>query len=225
VTAYRWDTGVEAHAASRFVEGAFAVTSGTLANPRVDDDNHGRQMSGRVAFKPVIGLIVGASVSQGEFLTHTIKEFYETVYPGAHYRQRALGFDGEYSRGFWIVRGELIDSRWNLPVANRPYIENPLRATAGYVEAKYRFTPRFYGAGRVDHLTFSKVTGQFRTLEAPGAPTPWDAPVTRGELGGGVSLTRHLTARGSLQFNYRHGPIQFVARQRLYVAGQLSFWF
>jgi hypothetical protein len=225
VTSYRWDTGVEARAASRYVEGAFAVTSGTLANPRVDDDNHGRQLSGRVAFKPVIGLILGASVSRGEFLDHDIKQFYEPVFPGQHYRQRALGFDAEYSRGFWIVRGEVIDSRWNVPVANRPYIENPLRATAGYVEARYRFTPRYYGAARFDYLTFSKVTGINQTFEEPGVPTRWDAPVTRGEIGGGVFLTRHLTARGSLQFNYRHGPIQFVDRQRLYVAGQLSFWF
>ena len=225
ITAYRWDTGVEAHASSRYVDGAFAITSGTLANPRVDDDNHGRQLSGRVAFKPAVGLILGASLAQGEFLSNDIKTFYDPVFPGQHYRQRALGFDGEYSRGFWVVRGELIDSRWNLPAANLPYIENPLRATTGYVEAKYQITPRFYGAARVDHLTFSKVTGLRQTVEEPGQPTPWDAPVTRAELGGGVSLTRHLTARSSLQFNYRHGPILFVARQKLYLAGQLSFWF
>ena len=225
ITTYRWDTGVEAHAASRYVDGAVAFTSGTLANPRVDDDNQGRQMSGRVAVKPVIGLILGASVSRGEFLTHQVKDFYEPVFPGTNYRQRALGFDGEYSRGFWIVRGELIDSRWNLPAANQPYITNPLRATAGYVETRYRITPRYYAAARYDYLTFSKITGFRQTNAAPGQPTPWDAPVTRAELGGGVSITRHLTARASLQFNHRHGPIQFVARQRTYPAGQLSFWF
>ncbi|HEY7285563.1 MAG TPA: hypothetical protein VH497_08980, partial [Vicinamibacterales bacterium] len=34
-SAFRWDTGVEAHVDTTHVEGAFAVTAGTLSNPRV----------------------------------------------------------------------------------------------------------------------------------------------------------------------------------------------
>lgn len=225
ITAYRWDTGVEAHTATRLIDAAFAITSGTLSNPRVGDDNGGRQYSSRVAVKPVIGLIVGASASRGEFLSRAISSYYQPVFPDAHYQQRAVGLDAEYSRGFWIVRGELIHSRWNIPAANLPYIANPLRATAGYVEAKYRFTPRFYTAARLDHLTFSKITGEHQTVAAPGQPTPWDAPVSRAELAGGALITRHVTARMAVQFNRRSGPILFVARQRTYLAGQLSFTF
>src|SRR6478672_5609420 len=43
VSAYRWDTGVEARYGGDRVEAAVAVTAGTLANPRVGDDNDGRQ--------------------------------------------------------------------------------------------------------------------------------------------------------------------------------------
>jgi hypothetical protein len=229
ITAYKWDTGIEMRGTSHRVEGAFAVTSGTLANPRVDDDNKGRQLSGRVAVTPVVGLVVGASLARGEFLAHQIAEYYEPVFPGAHYQQRALGVDGEYSRGYWIVRGELIESRWTLPAANRPFITNPLRATAGYVEARYRITPRVFAATRVDHMTFSTITGVTQPLESaggvPGTPTPWDAPVTRIETGGGVQLTRHLTARGVVQWNWRERPVRFVGSQRTYLSGQLSFWF
>jgi hypothetical protein len=225
ITAYRWDTGVQAHAASRYVDGSFAVTSGTLANPRVDDDNDGRQLSGRIAFKPLVGLVLGASASRGEFLTRQVAQFYQNVLPDTHYRQRALGFDGEYSHGYWIVRGELIDSRWNLPAANRPFISNPLRATGGFIEAKYRITPRYYVAARVDRLTFSRVLGQTQPPDAAGQWTPWDAPVNRIETGGGVYLTRHLTGRGVLQYNWREGDVQFVTNQRFYASAQLSFWF
>src|SRR5215204_291324 len=72
VSAYRWDTGIQAHAAISAFDASFAITSGTLANPRVDDDNGGRQMAGRVAWKPLTGLAVGASASHGEFLTSQI---------------------------------------------------------------------------------------------------------------------------------------------------------
>jgi hypothetical protein len=225
MTAYRWDTGVQAHAASRYVDGSFAVTSGTLSNPRVDDDNNGRQLSGRVAFKPVVGLVVGVSAARGEFLTRQVEAFYKDVLPPTHYQQRALGLDGEYSRGHWIVRGELIDSRWNLPAANRPLISNPLRATGGFVESKYRLTPRYYVAARVDRLTFSRILGERQPAATAGQWTPWDAPVNRIESGGGVYLTRHLTGRGVLQYNWREGPVQFVSKQRFYASAQLSFWF
>ena len=69
VSAYRWDTGVQVRAAGDRVEGAVAVTAGTLANPRVDDDNSRPQVSGRVAWKPIVGLVLGASAAQGQFLT------------------------------------------------------------------------------------------------------------------------------------------------------------
>src|SRR5215471_1818367 len=72
VTAYRWDTGVEASYAGETVEGAFSVTSGTLSNPRVDDDNDGRQLAGRVAWHPAIGLTLGASGARGAFVDRAI---------------------------------------------------------------------------------------------------------------------------------------------------------
>jgi hypothetical protein len=225
VTAYRWDTGVEAHASSRYVDGAVAVTVGTLSNPRVDDDNDGKQVSARVAFKPAVGLILGASAASGDFLTKSLADFYEPALGKASYRQRTLGFDAEYSRGYWIVRSELIVTDWNIPAANRPLIDNPLRAAAAYVEGKYRLTPRYFVAARVDGMTFSKITGLKKPASAPGVPTPWDAPVGRIEAGGGVYLLRNLTARAVIQGNWRSGPVLFVNKEKYYVSGQLAFWF
>jgi hypothetical protein len=226
MTTYQWDTGVEAHAASRYVEGSFAVTSGTLANPRVDDDNDGRQYSGRVVFKPVVGLVIGGSVSQGEFLNRQITDTYNSLLgQNNHYQQRGLGLDAEYSRGYWIVRGELIDSRWNLPRINNPPIDRPLHATGGFLEGRYRLSPRYFVAGRVDRLTFTRILGAKQPASDPATWTPWDAPVNRVELGGGINFTRHVTGRGVLQYNWREGPVQFVSKQRFYSSAQLSYWF
>jgi hypothetical protein len=135
------------------------------------------------------------------------------------YAQRAYGIDGEYSRGYFMLRGELVQSRWNIPALNLPYIENPLTANAGYVEGRYRLTPRYFIAARGDRLTFSRITGQ-RLFG--GVPTPWDAPVTRIEGGGGVYILRNLVARAIVQRNLRDAG---RVTNRTYVSGQLSYWF
>jgi hypothetical protein len=219
VSAYRWDTGVEARYAAERVDLAVSLTSGTLSNPRVDDDNDGRQLAGRVAWHPAIGLTLGVSGARGAFLDRAIVDAYEPAL-GAHaYTQEAVGVDGEYSRGYWLVRGEAILSRWSIPKINMPFIDRPLGARTGYVEGRYRFTPRLFAAARVDGLAFSTITGQ-RLFD--GQPTQWDAPVKRVEVGGGVNLQRNLTLRGVVQHNWRDGG---RIHERTYVSAQLSYWF
>ena len=219
VSAYRWDTGVQARATGARAEAAVAVTVGTLSNPRVDDDNRGRQVSGRVAWKPVVGLVLGASAARGQFLTTTLEDGLAALTTRQTHAQRALGLDAEYSRGYWIVRGEAIESRWNLPGLAPPRIEAPLWARAAFVESRYRITPRFFAAARADRLTFSSIRGQ--RLFA-GAPTPWDAPVTRVEAGGGVYLQRNLTLRAVVQRNWRDAG---RVKKRTFVSSQFSYWF
>jgi len=219
VSAYRWDTGVQARVTGARTEAAVAVTVGTLSNPRVDDDNRGRQVSGRVAWKPVVGLVLGGSAARGQFLTTTLEDGLAALTARKAHAQSALGLDAEYSRGYWIVRGELIGSRWDLPGLAAPRIESPLWARAAFVETRYRITPRFFAAARADRLTFSSIQGQ--RLFA-GAPTPWDAPVTRVEAGGGVYLQRNLTLRGVVQRNWRDAG---RVKKRTFVSAQLSYWF
>ena len=218
-SAYRWDTGVEARYAAERIEAAVSVTSGTLSNPRVEDDNDGRQIAGRVAWHPVVGLTLGASGARGAFVNRAIVDAYEPWLGPHDYDQEAIGVDGEYSRGYWIVRGEAIFSRWTIPAINAPFIDRPLGARTGYIEGRYRFGPRVFAAARFDALSFSKITGQ-RVFD--GQPAQWDAPVSRIELGGGLNIQRNLTARGVVQHNWRDGG---RVQQRTYVSAQLSYWF
>ena len=46
VSAFRWDTGVQAHAKVGMVSATAAVTAGTVSNPLFSDDNQGRQFAG-----------------------------------------------------------------------------------------------------------------------------------------------------------------------------------
>ena len=60
------------------------------------------------------------------------------------------------------------------------------------------------------------------TGAATGAE-PWDAPVTRVEVGGGYSLQRNLVFKLSYQHDRRDGgPLE---RKATFVAAQLVYWF
>jgi len=216
VTAFRWDTGVEVRAAGHGFEVAGAITSGTLSNPRFDDDNDGKQIVGRVTWQPLVGLIVGGSAARGDFVDNAAVEAAGAGGDGP-FAQRAFGADVEYSRGYGIFRAEFVWTEWNVPRVQAPLIDRPLRANAGLVEGRYRVLPRLYIAARADWLDFSKIRGS----SFGGEPVEWDAPVQRVEAGGGWYFRRNLVGRLTWQRNWRDGG---RLREKSFVAGQLLFW-
>jgi hypothetical protein len=214
-SAFRWDTGIQVHASNALVEAAAAVTTGSLGNPLVRDDNAGKQIAGRVALHPAAGLVVGASGARGPFLARRAIRAAPPMTGDGSYTQTAVGADLEYSRDYYLVRLETIVSDWTLPVAGMPAIELPLRAVATLVEGRYKLHPRFYVAGRFDRLSFSTING------TTGADQ-WDAPVSRTEIGGGYSIQRNLQLKLSAQHNRRDGGRVRVVNIG---AAQLVFWF
>ncbi|HXH07241.1 MAG TPA: hypothetical protein VNI83_11690 [Vicinamibacterales bacterium] len=218
VTAFRWDTGVQVHAGDRAVQLAAAVTTGTLSSPRVRDDNGGKQVAARLELRPVFGLIAGLSAARGEWLSDAVQAMLPPGARGGDYTQQAFGVDLEYSRGHWLVRGETIVSAWRLPAVASPHIDGALVARATWAEGRYRLSPRFYAAARADRLDFSRLRG---TLFG-GAPTTWDAPVTRFEVGGGWYVQRNVIVKLVVQRNWRDGGRQ---RERTFVSAQAHYWF
>jgi hypothetical protein len=212
---FRWDTGVQVHAASDLVDATVSVTTGTLSNPLFTDDNSGRQLTGRLSVHPLPGLIVGASAARGPFVTATAARGAVGDGRDGEFTQTAWGGDVEYSRDYYLVRAETIFSEWRVPAVGRPTIDAPLRALASYLEGRYKIRPGFYLAARVDHVGFSEVTGS-------EGPETWDAPVTRIEFGGGYSIQRNLLLKASYQHNTRDGGR--VTTLNL-VAAQIVYWF
>lgn len=213
VSAFRWDTGVQAHWESRAVEVMGSVTAGTLAAPRSRDDNGGKQFSGRVAVRPVTGLVLGGSAARGEFLAEDVVDLLPD--PSGPHAQTAFGADGEYSRDHWLVRGELVWSRWNIPLITPQTIQD-LDALSGWIEGRYRITPRIVAAARFDRLGFSKVQA------GSGLMRTWDAGVRRFEADAGYYLQRNLMVRFAVQHNARDGG---RVRSRTYFSGQMAYWF
>jgi hypothetical protein len=208
VSAFQWDTGVQVSWKPGPLEVAAALTNGTLSNPRASDDNGGKQLSGRVAVTPAVGLVIGASASRGAWLARAVA-------PDSKPVQRALGADIEYSRDHWIVRSEIVWSRWSFPSALPPSNVRALDAVGSWVEGRYRATPRIFVAARADRLGFSKIAGTILTL-------PWDAPVQRLEVGIGYYVQRNLVLRATTQQNWRDAG---RVTKRTYLAGELAYWF
>jgi hypothetical protein len=213
ISGFRWDTGMQAHWEGRTVAITAGITTGTLSDPEVSDDNDGKQLSGRVMVRPATGLVVGASAARGEFLSKAVTRALPD-WSGSH-AQTAFGADAEYSRDHWLVRGELVWSRWNIPfVAQEAAVD--LDALGMWVEGRYRISPRVVVSTRLDHLGFS------RLLVAPGLSPTWDAPVTRIEADAGYYLQRNLILRMAVQHNERDGG---RVRSRTYFSGQVAYWF
>jgi hypothetical protein len=217
-SAFTWDTGIQAHAASEHAEITGSVTAGTVANPLFHDDNDGKLIALRGAVRPLPGLVVGASAARGAFVSTSAAD--RAIAAGApgdknDFTQTAWGGDVEYSRGYYLVRAEAVFSRWKLPIVSTPAIADPLTAAAISVEGRYKIDPALYVAARVDHLGFNEITGS-------SGSESWDAPVTRVEVGGGYALRRNITAKASLQLNWRRGTLQ---RTGVFPAAQLVYWF
>jgi hypothetical protein len=207
-TAFRWDTGVQAHVAGARADATVAVTTGSLGNPLVGDDNDGKQIVGRVAVHPVPGLLIAASGARGAFLTRGAVQ--SVPDSSGNFVQTAIGADAEYSRDYYLLRAEAIVSDWTLPT-----IDGALRAVSTSLEGRYKLWPGIYAAARVDHLGFSQLQGTTETAE-------WDAPVTRVELGGSYLVRRNLQLKVAFQRNVRDGGR--VPRLNL-GAAQVGFWF
>jgi hypothetical protein len=210
VTAFRWDTGVQVHSATSWADVAGAITTGSLANPLVADDNGGKQVAGRIVLHPQPGLVVGVSGARGPFLTRAATRSAGSAVTNGDFDQSAIGADAEYSRDYYLIRVEAIRSTWTLPT-----IDAPLQATAAWIEGRYKIHPRAYAAARFDHLGFTTITGVTRTAT-------WDAPVTRVELGGGYLVQRNLQLKLSFQRNTRLGGR--VSNLKI-GAVQAVFWF
>jgi len=214
---FRYDTGASIVAGDMTdrATGSVSVTTGTLSNPRVSDDNGSLQVAGRATLRPVVGLVLGASASRGAFVADSVRRTLAGEAARRQYVQRAVGADVEYSRDYWLVRSEFIASDWQLPAVQAPLIEDPVGATSWLIEGRYAFAPGFAVAARYDRLWFSSIAGS-------GVQETWDADVSRIETGVSYKFARHVTAKISFQHNSRDGG---RVRHANLAAAQVRVWF
>ena len=206
VNPLRWDTGVQVMLGHDPIELGVAVTQGTISNPRVRDDNSGKQLAARLGLRPAFGWVLGVSGARGEYVTDDV-----TSITGDTGYQTAFGFDLEFSRNYFVLRAETIWSQWDAPTLET----GALGGLGFYIEASYKISPGFYVAARVDRISFDHVDS------ADGAIT-WDSSISRIEVGAGYYFHRQLLAKVSYQYNERDAG---RLTTRGIPAVQLLFWF
>jgi hypothetical protein len=204
VNPIRWDTGVSVNLGSEPWALAAAFTQGTLSDPRVDDDNDGKQIAARLGWRPAFGWDLGVSASSGAYVSDEVMDL---LAGNPESSQTAVGFDAELARGAWILRGEAIWCEWDAPS-----LDTGALGSLGYlVEGRYKAAPGLYFAARVSGMRFESVSS-----------TTWDSPVTRFEGGLGYTFHRNLIGKIALQYNTRDAT---DVTSRWIPAAQLLFWF
>ena len=209
ITAFRWDTGVQVRVGPESANATVAITNGTASDPRTRDTNGGKQISGRGFWKPTAALAVGGSVARGPYVADSALTTATLLAGDVRSTQRAFGLDAEYSRDYWLIRGEVIWNQWQVPT-----LTSNLDAASAFVEGTYKVLPGMFVAARLDRLSFGE-------LRSASDIQTWDAAVTRLETGFGYYIRRNLLAKGTYQHNWRDGGL---IRSRGLFAAQLHFW-
>jgi hypothetical protein len=215
VNTSRRDTGVQVHGVGGMVEWTGALTVGSLSDPRVDENNGGRQLAGRVVFRPSPALVLGVSAARGSWLDRTLDGSLPSGVSTADAHQTAIAGDIEYSAGPVLVRSEAMRSSWTLPLVATPAVTRPLVARSVLVEGRYKIIPGLSLAARGERLDFNLVQGATRA-------STWEAPTWRLEAGPSVTVTRNVVLKAAWQRNRRDGG---RVRGDTLVAARLIYWF
>ena len=145
--------------------------------------------SARVGLRPNQMWNFGFSVSNGSYFR---AEAQQTLPPGrdiGDYRELVVGQDASFARHHLQVWAEVYEARFEVPrVGNADTL-------AYYLEAKYKFTPQFFGALRWNQQLFSKVdVGGGETIR-------WGHDLGRVDIAAGYRFTSYTQLK--LQYSFQ----------------------
>jgi hypothetical protein len=164
---------------------ALAVSNGTISSASGgQNDNKDFSKIVRLAYTPMMGLTLAAAGAMGAYLPNDGTPIPRTKAP-EDYLQKIGEVDLEFSRGHFLLNGEVVYSEWMVPLENQ---DARLSVMGYYGEAKYTWFPRFFTAARVSGLRFSQ-------LDFSGVQRRWDYDVFEIEGGIGVHLDRNALVK------------------------------
>ncbi len=145
--------------------------------------------STRFGFRPNAAWNMGFSASVGTYLQSSA----ETTVPPGHslddYREIVLGQDLSYAWHLWQFWAEAYEARFEVPLVGNA------DSLAYYLEAKYKFTPQFFGAVRWNQQIYGTIS------DGLGGRLQWARAVRRLDIAGGYRFSAHsqLKIQVSLQ--------------------------
>ena len=165
--------------------------------------------SGRLGFRPNEAWNFGVSASEGSYFR---REAEPTLPPGRDiddYREFVLGQDASFAWHHLQVWAEFYEARFEVPRVG------DADTFAYYIEAKYKFTPQFFGALRWNQQLFGAINDGY------GHNVRWGEDLGRIDVAVTYRFTPH--AQLKLQYDFQHetsGPgdnnhlfaVQFTVR-------------
>ena len=146
--------------------------------------------SARLGYRPDVMWNFGFSASTGVYLKPSTAP---TLPPGfglGDYRQIVFGQDASFAWHYWQVWAEAYEARFKIPLVG------DADTFSYYVEAKYKFTPQFFGAVRWNQQTYGTLVNRF------GDNVQWGRDTWRIDLAPTYRFTPHLQAK--LQYSLQH---------------------
>jgi hypothetical protein len=117
----------------------------------IDPDSAYRPVLG-FGVTPLTGLRIGFTWTQGPYLNREISPYLPAGRQWRDYDQRVMGLDLQFSRGYLEVSGQVLQTRYEVPILGRTD-----DYTTYFLELKYTFTPRLFGAVRYQDVEASYV--------------------------------------------------------------------
>lgn len=179
-----------------------ALYNSSPSNPYMVNEARQLNYAGRIGFRPFMGLNVGLSLSHGPFIgDHGNRsiDLKDTM-------QSMIDVDFSFEREHFSLFGEIVRNSWRLP-----RVKSDLSVSGYYIEPKYKFHPRWYGAVRIGQLYFDKLDSGER----------WDDDIFRTEFSIGYYVERETLAKLVFQRN----RTDRIDPEDDYVALQLSAGF
>lgn len=147
-------------------------------------------VTGRLGFRPDPAWNFGLTASRGAYFRPEAAEFLPPGRGLEDYQQLTLGHDISFAWHHWQLWAEVFASRFEVPLVGHA------DTLAGYLEAKYKFTPQLFGALRWNQQFFSEVP------DGEGSRTAWGDNLWRLDAALGYRFTPHTQLK--LQYSPEH---------------------
>jgi hypothetical protein len=144
----------------------------------------------RLGYLPNAMWNLGLSATTGTYLRPSAGPSLAAGFGRGDYRQEVLGADVAFAWRHWQVWAEIFRSRFAIPRIG------DADTLAGYVEAKYKFTPQLFGAVRWNRQVFGTLS------DGPRGLVHWGRDAWRVDVAPGYRLTPHVQLK--LQYTLQH---------------------
>jgi hypothetical protein len=194
-----YTTGASAFGTLQDVDYAFSVKNRALSSrSEVWDevDFNDPSYTARFGYRRSETWAFGLSGSIGPYLQENVTGPLPEGSDSQDFDQRALGLDTSWAHGHWQFWSEVIYSDFEVPNVDR------VDTTSYFMEARYKWSPRWYTAMRWNQQFFSKVD------LSNGDSIDWDRDISKIDAAAGYHVNRKLLLKVQYSYADQEGSLE-----------------